>query len=215
MVSGLVRGVLFAAGFCGASVLTAPARADEPVVKSGTAVGGTTSATPEGKATVAVRSTGAPVTVAVITDRSTGVGNVGGNSVVVMTVHYQDVCQSPCSFELDPGLRELAVHGDGVSSSTKQFQLRPGAQQFVVKPGSAALAAGGYMLVVLGGVAAIVGGTFLVVLPDSGVGLPLTIGGGVGLGAGIGMWIAGDTSFEPEPTQRALRAPTLNLRGSF
>src|SRR3954471_807017 len=127
--------VLLACSGLGAS---RPVRAQEVVVKSGTAAG-TTSDSEGAKATVAVRSTGAPVTVSIITDRSTGVGQVGGNTATIVTVHYQDICETPCSFELPSGNRDLFVRGDGVTAAGGHFRLSPGPQKFVVKPGSAGL----------------------------------------------------------------------------
>ena len=196
-------------------VISAPAHAQEVVVKSGTAVG-TTEGSDGAKATVAVRSTGAPVTVSLIVDRSTGVGRVGTSTATIVTVRYQDICETPCSFELPAGARDLFVRGEGVTPAGGHFKLKPGPQGFVVKPGSAGLSAGGYLLVVLGGATALVGGGVWYALPDSKAGPLLTIGGGVGLGAGIAMWAIGSTSFEPEASGQARRSPlALGYRGTF
>ncbi len=128
---------------CGLAWST-PARADEPKVTSGVAAGTSDAAEGGAKAQVSVRSTGKPVTVAAILDRSVGVGNVGGKAATIVTVRYTDICSSPCTFEMDPGLRELAVHGSGVSGTAEKFELKPGPQAFVVEPGSSALAVSGY-----------------------------------------------------------------------
>jgi hypothetical protein len=198
-----------------ALVVSPPAYAEEVVVKSGTAVG-TTASSDGAKATVAVRSTGAPVTVSLIVDRATGVGKVGTATATIVTVRYQDICETPCSFELPAGTRDLFVRGDGVTPAGGHFRLTPGPQRFVVKPGSAGLAVGGYTLVVLGGVSALVGGSLWYALPDSKVGPIMTIGGGVGLGGGIAMWMLGSTSFEPEASGQARRRPlVLGYRGTF
>lgn len=194
----------------------APAWADEVKVTSGVAAGDVEKAEPDAKALVSVRSTGKPVTVAIITDRAVGVGHVAGKVATVTTIHYQDICNSPCSFELDPGLRELVVYGDGVSSAGSKTNLAPGPNAFLVKPGSSALATGGYLAVALGLVAAGVGGTMLAIDSDSSYALPLTLGGVAALGGGIAMWIGGSTSFKPEPAQRATRSPlAVGIRGSF
>jgi hypothetical protein len=153
-------------------------------------------------------------------DRAVGVGQVGGSTATIVTVRYQDICKSPCSFQMDPGLRELVVYGDGVTGTSKKLELKPGPQTFVVKPGSSALAVTGYMLTILGTVSLGVGITVLAVDSKSSVALPLTIGGGVGLGGGIALWIVGSTSFEPDanatPAQRAASKPLgLSFAGSF
>jgi hypothetical protein len=211
----MLRSALTLVVLGGALGVSAPAHAQEVTVKSGTAVGNTDSAD-GAKATVAVRSTGAPVTVSLIVDRSTGVGHVGGSAATIVTVRYTDICETPCSFELPAGTRDLFVRGDGVTPAGGHFKLKPGPQNFVVKPGSAGLAMGGYFLVVLGGAAALTGGALWYALPDSKLGPIMTIGGGVGLGGGIAMWMVGSTSFEPEGTGHARRGPmVLGYRGTF
>jgi hypothetical protein len=219
MAFGMSRWVCALVGVGCALVWAAPARADEPKVTSGVAAGNADSAQ-GGKAEVSVRSTGAPVTVAVIVDRAVGVGNVGGSTATIVTVRYQDICKAPCSFEMDPGLRELVVYGDGVSGASKKLELKPGPQAFVVKPGSSAAAISGYLLTVLGGVSLVVGVTVLAVDSKSSIALPMTIGGGVGLGGGIALWMIGSTSFESDPNaspaQRAASKPLgVSLAGSF
>ena len=219
MAFGMKRWVHAVMGVGCGLVWAGPARADEPKVTSGVAVGAAESAGGK-KAEVSVRSTGSPVTVAVIVDRAVGVGNVGGSTATIVTVRYQDICKSPCSFEMDAGLRELVVYGDGVSGASKKLELKPGPQGFVVKPGSSALAVTGYMLTVLGGVSLAVGVTVLAVDSKSSLALPMTIGGGVGLGGGIALWMVGSTSFEPDgnasPAQRAAAKPLgVSWAGSF
>jgi hypothetical protein len=137
-----------------------------------------------------------------------------------VTVRYQDICKSPCSFQMDPGLRELVVYGDGVTGTSKKLELKPGPQGLVVKPGSSAAAISGYMLTILGGVSLAVGVTLLAVDSKSSLALPMTIGGGVGLGGGIALWMVGSTSFEPDanasPSRSAAAKPLgVSLAGSF
>jgi hypothetical protein len=219
MAFGMNRWVCAVVGVGCGLVWAGPAYADEPKVTSGVAAGHADAAGGE-KAEVSVRSTGSPVTVAVIMDRAVGVGNVAGKAATIVTVRYQDICRSPCSFQMDPGLRELVVYGDGVTGQSEKLELKPGPQAFVVKPGSSALAVTGYMLTILGGVSLAVGVTVLAVDSKSSLALPMTIGGGVGLGGGIALWMVGSTSFEPDPNaspaQRAASKPLgVSFAGSF
>ncbi len=197
----------------------APARADEPKVTSGIAAGNTDSAGGE-KAEVSVRSTGEPVTVAVIEDRAAAVGSLGGSTGTLIAVRYRDICSTPCSFELDAGLRELVVHGDGVSAASRKLELQPGRQAFSVDPGSSALANIGLTLTIAGGVLLGIGVTLLAGGVDGPYTVPNVVGGAVGLGAGIPLWVMGTTSFESDseegPSEFAASKPLgLSLAGAF
>jgi hypothetical protein len=165
------------------------------------------------KALVRVSSTSDSVTVAQILGRSSAVGAVGGHYVVVAGVQYKDICNSPCSFELDPGLHEIAVYGDGIPSATKKLQLDAGEHDLVAKPGSNGLLLGGVWVTALGITAAVTGLLFMFVLTEdidwdsegnqvttmSGtrkIALPLLLGGAAGTGLGIGMLHWGRSSLE-------------------
>jgi len=175
--------------------------------------------------TVKMRSTGAVVTVAKVTDRMVA---ASGN-VVVSGIAWKDLCNSPCTFKLDPGLHELMVYGDGVTSITKKLDLKSGEQSFVVKPGSSALSTSGTWLAAFGILAVVTGGMFLFLFTKSTnyrcdidnscpeeqvestthkLALPFLIGGAVGTAAGIWMVSAGSTSIEPERGATALQRPT-------
>jgi len=165
------------------------------------------------------------VTVAKVTDRMVA---ASGN-IVVSGIAWKDLCYSPCTFKLDPGLHELMIYGDGVTSVSKKFELKSGEQNLVVKPGSSALSTGGAWLAAFGIISVVVGGMFLFLFtkttnyrcdidnscPEEQVessthklALPFLIGGAVGTGAGIWMVSAGRTSIEPEQGATALQRPT-------
>lgn len=133
--------------------------------------------------------------------------------MAVMGISWKDICISPCSFELDPGLHELMVYGDGISSTTGKFQLDPGSNDLLAKPGSSLVEWGGVWSTAFGIVAATMGVMFMFLFTeitqynpdgsetktDSGtkkLALPLLLGGLWGTGLGIGMMIAGRTSLE-------------------
>ena len=72
----------------------------------------------------------------------------------------------------------------------------------------------------LGGVSAIVGASIMIADSKCGAGLPLTVGGGVGLAGGIVMMMSSSTDFEldgnPPPEKHAARAPLgVSVRGKF
>jgi hypothetical protein len=163
-------------------------------------------------ALVSVRSTAAPVTVAEITARMVA----ASGTVVVQGVAYRDLCNSPCSFKLEPGLHELAIYGDGVASTTRKFELKAGQNPLLVKPGSAALETGGAYLTAAGILTTLTGALFFVVFTEtteyhcevdpscpetttaSGtkkLALPLLLGGLAGTGLGIGLFVAGHSQF--------------------
>jgi hypothetical protein len=174
-------------------------------------------------AVVTVESAGSPVTVAQIVSRMTASGYAAGGTVTVIGVTYKDLCMTPCTFELKPGLYELGVHGSGVSGTTNQFDLRSGPQKLRANPGSAAVAIGGYLLTVLGGVALTTGVVFLFVSDDimDFPALPLTLIGAGTTGLGIGMMFAGSTSLDKvgraaAPPRVGSRQPLgLSFRGNF
>jgi hypothetical protein len=166
----------------------------------------------EKSALVSVRSTADSVTVAEITARMVA----ASGTVVVQGVAYRDLCNSPCSFKLEPGLHELAIYGEGVASTTRKFELKAGQNPLLVKPGSAALETGGAYLTAAGILTTLTGALFFVLFTEtteyhcevdpscpesttaSGtkkLALPLLLGGLAGTGLGIGLFVAGHSQF--------------------
>jgi hypothetical protein len=193
-------------------VSDAPAEPDAPVVHGDSG----------GPAVVTVESAGTPVTVSQIVSRMSATGVGVGGTVTVVGVTYKDLCMTPCTFEVKPGLYELGVHGSGVSGATNQFDLRSGPQKLRANPGSAGVAFGGYLLTVVGAVGMITGVVFIFVSDDimDFPALPLTLIGAGTTGLGIGMMFAGSTSLDKvgQGAGRGLvgRQPVgVSLRGSF
>jgi hypothetical protein len=188
-------------------------QSDEPVVHGDSG----------GPAVVTVESAGAPVTVAQIVSRMSATGVGAGGTVTVVGVAYKDLCVTPCTFEVKPGLHEIGVHGNGVSGATNQFDLRSGPHKIRANPGSSGVAFGGYALAVLGGTALILGTVFIFIADDimDFQALPLTLIGAGTTGLGIGMMFAGSTSLDKvgrgaQPSSVASRKPVgISLRGSF
>src|SRR4051794_38043651 len=144
MHSAIIRGVTLGA-FLVQALGATTARAEAPA-QGGIGVVGNATSTDGSKAVVNIRSTGDPVTVAEITNRIMVVTNYGSASGAA----WKDICISPCSFKLDPGLHELMVYGDGIPSTIKKVDLTAGQRALLAKPGSAALEWGGVTLTVLG-----------------------------------------------------------------
>lgn len=199
-------------GLSGTTEEAPAAPSDEPVVygQSG------------GPAVVTVESSGTPVTVSQIVSRMSATGVVAGGSVTVVGISYKDLCVTPCTFEVKPGLYELGVHGSGVSGTTNQFNLASGPHKLRADPGSSGVAIGGYLLTITGGVALLTGAVFLFVSDDimDFPALPLTLIGAGTTGLGIGMLIAGSTSLEKvgsraQPNLASRQPVGVSLRGSF
>jgi hypothetical protein len=177
------------------------------------------------KASVTVESTGETVTVAQVTDRMVATGMAAGTAVTVAGMAYKDLCRSPCTFEIEPGLYEFMVYGDGVTGASNKFDLRSGPNKLRVEPGSSGVSTGGLWLTALGIVGVVVGVTFMAVGDDvmDFQALPLTLVSGGVTGLGIGMLYWGNTSFEqvgstgaPATGNATARTPAgLSLRGSM
>jgi hypothetical protein len=150
------------------------------------------------KATVTVESTGRAVTVAQVTNRMMATGYGAGGTVTVAGASWKDICMTPCSFEMKPGLYELMVYGNGATGASNKFDLRGGPAKLRVEPGSAALSVGGMWLTAFGIVGVVLGGTFLAISDDKMAfqALPLTLISTGVTGLGIGMIYWGNTSFE-------------------
>jgi hypothetical protein len=175
-----------------------------------------------GGAEVSVRSTGDAVTVAKVMSRMAATGYGAGGAVTVIGVSWKDLCMSPCTFKLEPGMHEIMVYGDGVSGASQKFDFREGKHHLLVKPGSSALSLGGVWVTALGVTAGVLGATFLIIDADEYPwALPVTIGGAVGIGGGIAMIVAGSTSLAKDPAPpaasrgRRLATPTLSYSGRF
>ncbi len=183
----------------------------------------------DAEAAVEVRSAGDPVTVAEIT------GHVVASSgtVVVQGAAWKDICVSPCSFKLDPGLHEILVYGDGVASAVQKYDLKAGQHALLVKPGSSALETGGAYVTAAGILTTLMGAMFLVLFTEtteyhcdvdpscpesttqSGtrkLAFPFLIGGLAGTGLGIGMFVAGHTTLGLDPAGSSAGSKTAGLR---
>jgi len=145
---------------------------------------------------------------------------VGGGGGFAEGMSWKDLCQAPCEFELEPGLHELMVKGDGLVPVVRQFNLVAGDQYFVAKPGSRGLRMGGVTLASLG-FGAITLATVIWLLPRTdtdydpatmtfteterprpGWVLPVLLGGVAATGLGIGMYVASGSSLDQESGPR-------------
>jgi hypothetical protein len=184
--------------------------------------GATTKIEPEGEgegetAEVHVSSDKPGTVVAEITGEAFAIGSSGATASAVA---WKDICVAPCSFRTKPGLFNIIVHGSGHVAGRESFQLSPGANYLLAKPGSSGMRYGGYALVVVGIMAATFGliysalpttkdyancGTTTVDCPDKpehSWPMPLLIGGLVATGVGVGMWIGSSTSIEQTAAPR-------------
>lgn len=108
--------------------------------------------------------------------------STAGQAVLMVGIAHRDLCVTPCTFEMKPGIAELGVHGYGVSGQTLKLDFQSGPQRLRVNPGSSGLAVGGGILLTAGITTAVVGVVFMALSDDimSFEALPLTlIGTGV------------------------------------
>jgi hypothetical protein len=210
-----VRTSLVAAvGLVLAAALPSVAHADE--------IGGLAEA--PARATVSVRSDSPDVTVGYVTGRAAAMSSTGAS---LIAIGWKDVCVAPCEFKLPEGMQELMASGPGYVGATEKFELRPGTNHFVVKPGSAWVHWGGYMLTVLGAAALITGVTF-VAIGDSNVdsngnitkttpswAVAMAAAGGAATAGGITMLILSSSSIQREASAPAARGLFVGYAGRF
>jgi hypothetical protein len=143
-------------------------------------------------------STAQAMTVAVIEGRATGTGYAGGTTVTVQTTYYRDLCVTPCTVELKPGIHEMVLYGNGRSPVSGKYSFSPSSQStFQVEPRSNGLRTLSLLGAATGLTAALMGGLFYAIegegdgkyriMPAStekqliGGGLVLTAVGGFGM----------------------------------
>lgn len=187
-------------------------------------------APPAASARVHVRATKSGVIVARITQRMV----VAGSGGIAEGIAWKDLCIAPCEFEIEPGLHEIMVKGEGHLPAVRQFNLAPGDQYLVAKPGSRGFRLVGVMAVSLGLGAMVLGGLFMALPPRDkfnattlefeegskpGWALPVLLGG-VGLtGLGIGMVMVGGSSLDqesgPQQSSGGMIPRAVSYRTSF
>jgi hypothetical protein len=178
------------------------------------------------KATVTVRAAEPGVIVGYITEHAYAAAS---NGTVIGAVSWKDVCTAPCSFQLPVGFQEIVAHGPGYVGASQQVDLEPGDNaRFVVRPGSAGVRIGGWVLATLGLTAAITAATFAAIGTTSfdangnethstpGWAIPTLIAGGLATGGGIAMIIMSSTSItrEGEGESTASRGRFLGVKYS-
>lgn len=160
------------------------------------------------KATVTVRSAEPGLVVGYITGRGFAAAS---NGTTIGAVMWKDVCTAPCSFQLPVGFQEIVAHGPGYVGASQEVDLQPGDNaRFVVRPGSAGVRIGGWLLTTLGLTAAVTAATFAAIGTTSfdangnethstpGWCIPTLIAGGLATGGGIAMIIMSSTSINRE-----------------
>ncbi len=127
-----------------------------------------------------------------------------------MGVAWKDVCIAPCQFQLPSGLHELVVTGPGYVGRTERFDLQPGTNKFVVKPGSSLVRWGGWTLAILGVSALVAGVTYAAIGTPStdshgnvttstpGWAIPVAVAGGAAVAGGLTMVVLSGTSIQRE-----------------
>tara|TARA_R110002073_G_scaffold74100_5_gene181176 strand:- start:14078 stop:14962 length:885 start_codon:yes stop_codon:yes gene_type:complete len=164
-----------------------------------------------GKAMIHIASDKAGLSVSRIRSRSVVVAS---NGMSASGAHWEELCLTPCSYQLDPGLHELVVSGQGPAVSRK-VQLAPNADIYLeAKPGSTPMVYGGFMLAYTGPAIVLTGITFLLLDSTSKSFSLGMIGGGAaatGLGVGLMSWGKSELNRVPGPA----RPKGIALSGSF
>ena len=169
---------------------------------------------------VHVRSTEPGVTVSRITSRGAAVASNGASAAAV---YWEEICIAPCTFEVEAGLREIMISGNGPVASRKLNLPSGGDTYLMARPGSNGLLYGGGALASLGLTSAIVGGVGMLIgsssrsSSSSSWGLPVFVGGLGAMGLGIGMVYKGRSHLDLEsvPDQNSVVHRAVSLRGSF
>jgi hypothetical protein len=141
--------------------------------------------------------------------KSRAIASSGNYTAVGM--NWDERCTAPCSFELQPGLRELVFRSPNLFFF-KEMRVRPGENNLYVDRGSPAMRITGNTLAVLGVLSLVVGGSILItraVVPETDSdgkpnsfrekttwALPLTIGGAVGMAGGLTLSYIGRVKVE-------------------
>jgi hypothetical protein len=206
-----------------------PADAESEGGVVGTVHDPTSPAEANAKATVTVRSAEPGLVVGYITGRAYAAAS---NGAAIGAVMWKDVCTAPCSFQLPVGFQEIVAHGPGYVGASQEVDLQPGDNaRFVVRPGSAGVRYGGWVLATLGLTAAITAATFAAVGTTSfdangnethstpGWCIPTLIAGGLATGGGIAMIVMSSTSItregEGESTASRGRFLGVSYSGKF
>lgn len=179
-------------------------------------------------ATVHVRSQKAGTRISLITQRA--VYSRGTRAKA-----YETLCFAPCSFEIEPGYRELEISDSG-PRKTVAFELVEGDNYLLAKPGSNVLGISGATIGTVGILAALWGGIEYLgsgtdyefdpetgedieVSERSGWELPLALGGIAGMGVGLGMMYMAQSDFgyDPEPSRASgnFVSKAVSVQGSF
>ena len=167
-------------------------------------IGGLSSRTDLAK--VSFTSTKDNVTIGTSKSASASVSTQYGTGIINSTT-VDDICIAPCEHEFKPGVYTFVAYSDKYTPTTHKVDLRAGTtRSLTAKPQHRALIRSGNTLTTLGLTTAVVGGSLWLVgamtseegLYNTGVGS--TVGGLVGMGAGLGITLGTKGKWE-EPAQ--------------
>lgn len=180
---------------------------------------------PARTATLVVDSTKPDTRIGRVTQRMTATASGDGGTATATGVSWVDLCQAPCKVQLPPGLVELKLGGPGYPTTYKHFNLRPGINHVVAKPGSSALYGTGLALFILGAITTTAAGSLWGVgaafhdkigAEFARAAMPVTLVGAGATALGVGLWVAGSSSMKRghDPV-RDHHAHLVGVRGTF
>jgi hypothetical protein len=167
------------------------------------------------KVNVTLESTGQAVSIALVSARMASARAMIGQRAIVTSTSSRELCTSPCSFQIAPGVYELEVSAPEVTSASGRFALQTDGSKLRVQPGSASLSTGGFWLTAAGIAAATFGSLYLFVGKEDVTdfrALPLMLIGGASAGIGIAMMRIGNTSFEKVGAASPIRESSVASR---
>lgn len=131
---------------------------------------------------------------------------------------FVKVGRTPVSFQLPPGSYQIEVEGPGISNTALIFEMRNEPRRLLARPGSEGMSVTGTLLLAAG-VTGLLGATAILIsgskapsnFNKTSVLVPMYAAGGVLLGAGIGMTIAGKTNLDEPPPAK----PQTPARGAM
>lgn len=122
---------------------------------------------------------------------------------------WQRICELPCRFQVEPGRYRIQLDGPHYKVLTTELNFRPGENEILVRPGTAALHGAGVAAIAAGAVL-VIAGVALAINPMKAPQPAELIGPGVGsLALGITLFLLGRTTLDarPPPAQVPLPSP--------
>lgn len=140
----------------------------------------------------------------------------------LLDTDFVKVGKTPIQFELAPGSYQLEVEGVELSHQSLMFEMRDTPRKLLVRAGKEGMATTGTLLSAVGVTAILAASVILVSgskapskLDKTAVLVPMYASGAVLLGAGIGLYLGGQTRLEEQKPAAPGKTAWLTFSGGF